>query len=109
MLKAILDNPIKECILLIILEEKEAYAREIALRLNKYLLSIQKQLKKLEYGGVLCSKLMGRTRIYSFNPRYPFLAELKALLKRSIDFMNTQEKEALFVGRTRPRRSGKPI
>jgi hypothetical protein len=29
------------------------------------------QLDKLEVGGILASRKVGRTRLYVFNPRYP--------------------------------------
>jgi hypothetical protein len=38
--------------------------------------SISKQLGKFEAAGVLVSKEVGRTVVYEFNPRYPFLPEL---------------------------------
>ncbi len=44
---------------------------------------LHKQLEQLEAGGVLFSRLAGRTRLYGFNPRYPFLQELKALLDKA--------------------------
>ncbi|MEA3493048.1 MAG: winged helix-turn-helix domain-containing protein [Candidatus Margulisiibacteriota bacterium] len=109
MLKPILDNLIKERILLAILIRKEVYARDIASIFNAYLLSVQNQLKKLEKGGVVVSQKKGKTRLYSFNPRYPFLKELKNLLSRSLQFMPKAEKEKYYTPRLRPRRAGKPL
>jgi hypothetical protein len=59
----------------------DGYAREIARFFEVALGPVQKQLEKLENGGVIYSKQVGRTRVYAFNPRYPFLKELKALGK----------------------------
>jgi hypothetical protein len=53
----------------------EGYAREISRFFAIALDPIQKQLNKLELGGILVSFDKGRTRIYMFNPRYPFLIE----------------------------------
>ena len=71
--------------------------------------SIQKQLAKFESGGVLVSRPAGRTRLYSFNPRYPFLKELRGLLEKALSFYPEQEREALLMNRRRPRRRGKPL
>ena len=109
MLKPILDNPTKEKILMTMLVRQEAYARDIASIFRIHLLSVQNQLKKLERGGVLVSRLKGRTRLYSFNPRYPFLSELKNLLERAFSFIPKNEKEKYYTPRLRPRRAGKPL
>jgi DNA-binding transcriptional ArsR family regulator len=109
MLKPILDNLTKEKILLSILVRNEVYARDVASNFNIHLLSVQNQLKKLEKGGVAASQKKGRTRLYSFNPRYPFLKELKTLLLRALQFMPKGEKEKFYTPRLRPRRAGKPL
>jgi hypothetical protein len=53
--------------------------------------------------------MVGRTRLYSFNPRYPFLDELRALLEKALEFYPEEEKARLFPERSRPRRKGKPL
>ena len=85
------------------------YAREIARFFGADPDSIQKQLVRLESGGVLVSKPAGRTLVYSFNPRYPFLKELKALLEKAMTFYDEEERERLLMNRRRPRRRGKPL
>jgi len=109
MLKPLFDNLIKEEILLAILTKKELYARDFAVKFGVHLLSVQNQLKKLERGGVVMSRLEGRTRLYSFNPRYIFLKELKNLLAKALLFLPQQEKEKYYIPRLRPRRAGKSL
>jgi predicted transcriptional regulator len=109
MLKPILDNPIKEKILFAVLTQNEVYARGISSTFGIYLLSVQNQLKKLERGSVLISRLKGRTRLYGFNPRYPFLIELKKLLEKALSFVPKNEKEKYYTPRLRPRRANKPL
>jgi len=92
-----------------ILSRKEGYAREIARYFDTDLDPIQKQLEKLEVGGVLGSRTAGRTRLYSFNPRYPFLKELRSLLEKALSFYSKEEREELVMSRRRPRRRGKPL
>ena len=109
MLKPLFDNLTKERILLTLFTKKELYARDFAANFGVHLLSVQNQLKKLERGGVIVSRLKGRTRLYSFNPRYTFLKELKGLLVKAFQFIPQGEKEKYYTSRLRPRRSGKPL
>jgi hypothetical protein len=95
--------------LIFILARDEGYARDIARFFGTGLYGVQKQLDKLEAGGVVTSRLLGRTRLYTFNPRYPFLPELKALLSKALSFYPEEEKDELVMNRRRPRRRGKPL
>ena len=70
--------------------------------------TIQNQLDKLELGGILAGTTNGRTRLYTFNPRYAFLKELKQLLEKALSFYPEDEREKLVMERRRPRRRGKP-
>jgi hypothetical protein len=69
----------------------------------------QQQLKRLENAGIIVSRLIGRVRIYTFNPRYPFLEEMKVLIAKALEFLPEKEKDAYYKKRTRPRRAGKPL
>jgi predicted transcriptional regulator len=109
MLKSILGSLNCERVLIYLLARDEGYARGIASFYKVGLAPIQKQLEKLENGGVVYSKRVGRTRVYSFDPRYPFLKELKALLEKALTFYPEDMKELLLMNRRRPRRSGKPL
>ena len=89
--------------------EKRVILREIARFFDTDLAPIQRQLIKLEINGVLASRLVGRTRLYSLSPRYAFKSELEALLAKALDFYPSEERERLLLNRRRPRRSGKPL
>jgi len=108
-LEPILGSKSAERVLTFILARNEGYAREIARFFEADLSPIQKQLEKLELGGVLVSRTAGRTRLYEFNPRYPFLKELRSLLERALSFCTDEEREQLLMNRRRPRRRGKPV
>ncbi|MCX6053610.1 MAG: hypothetical protein NTZ74_01610 [Chloroflexi bacterium] len=71
--------------------------------------SVQKQLEKFEIGGLVVSKFVGRTRVYEFDPRYPFLQELKVSVGESVLFYPPEEIQKLNMNRRRPRRTGKPL
>jgi len=109
MLEAILGSINRERVLLFILSREEGYAREIARFFETGLDPVQKQLDKLETGGVLASRKAGRTLLYSFNSRCPFLKELKALLQKVMMFCPEDLRERLVMNRRRPRRRGKPL
>jgi predicted transcriptional regulator len=108
MLEPILGSASSERALLFIFTRGKGYATEIARFFAVDLYAIQKQLDKLESGGVLVSQTAGRTRLYEFNPRYPFLKELKGLLEKALSFYPEKEQDRLLMNRRRPRRRGKP-
>lgn len=109
MLEPLLGSLNSERVLLFILAREEGYASETAKFFDTDLYGIQRQLDKLETGGVLASRKAGRTRLYRFNPRYSFLNELKALLNKAISFYPPEQQERLLIVRRRPRRRGKPL
>lgn len=109
MLETILGSKVRESVLIYLAGRDRGYAREIA-AFYKYSLSpVQNQLNRLESGNVLVSFLSGKTRVYSFNPRYPFLKELKALLNQALLFLPEDEHDKLLKSRRRPRRRLKPL
>ena len=109
MLEPLLGSRNRERVLLFLYARGEGYPREMARFFQTDLDPIRKQLEKLELGGILYSRLVGRTRLYAFNPRYPFLAELKKLLKQALSFYPEEEQKELLLDRQRPRRRGKPL
>lgn len=109
MIEVLLGSKNAERVLLYIFTREEGYAREIASFYNTDLKPIQMQLDKFEKGGVLVSRSIGRTRPYEFNPRYPFLNELKTLLEKALSFYPAMEQEELQMNRRRPRAKGKTL
>jgi len=95
---------------LLFLEAREAgYAREISDIFDISLSAIQKHLYRMEAGGLLISQQVGKTRVFSFNPRFPFLAETRSLLHAVLEQLPEHKKEELLMNRRRPRRTGKPL
>ena len=109
MIEPILGSVSSERVLVFLAARNEGYARKIARFFDTDLDPIQKQLDKLERGSVLVSREVGRTRLYTFNPRYPFLSELKSLLEKALSFYPEELRERLLMNRRRPRRRGKPL
>ena len=87
----------------------ETYGRAIAADFPVSLLSVQNQLDKLERAGVLVSKLSGRTRLYTWNPKSPFVKPMRDLVRIQYEGIPMESRQELFARRRRPRRKGKPV
>lgn len=109
MLEALLGSINRERVLLFLYTRKEGYAREISRFFKINLNQIQKQLERLENGAIAYSRVVGKTRLYGLNPRYPFRAELNALLGKALTFYSAEDRKKLTMDRRRPRRKGKPL
>ena len=82
---------------------------EVHSRVRKSVVFLEFYHQLDEAGACVYSKRVGRTRVYPFDPRYPFLQDLKALLEKALIFYPEEMKELLLMNRRRPRRSGKPL
>lgn len=109
MLEVVFGTKNRELTLQYLLTFQEGYAREIAKYFDVPLPSIQNQLKHFENGGLVLSKMSGKTKVYYFNPRYIFLEELTALLNKARLYYKPELKEKLEMQRKRPRRPEKPL
>lgn len=109
MLESLFGNITKEKILFFLYTYDTGYAKGMADLFNIPVNGIQQQLKRLEEGGIVVSQLLGKTRVYQFNPRYPFLKELKFFLEKAFLFLSKKEIARYYKRRTRPRRAGKPL
>lgn len=109
MLEGIFGNKTAERVLLHIFHYGEIHASAIANDYKMALNPIKQQLIRFENAGVLVSKEVGRSRTYRFNPKSPWVAPLKDLLKIGYEAIPLSERERLFGVRRRPRRQGKPV
>jgi len=109
MLQSLLGSTNSEKALMFLYCRGEGYARQIARFYRVSLRPVQRQLEKLESAGVIYSRMLGKTRLYCFNPRYPFLAELNALLAKALQFYPAPDRTALTLNRRRPRKARKPL
>ena len=109
MLETLLGSTSCEQVLIFIFSRKEGYSREIARFFDVDYRPIRNQLEKLEVGGILRSRFVGKTLLYSFNPRCPYLKELKSLLDKVMTFCPAELREELIVNRRRPRGRDKPL
>ncbi len=87
MLEYLFVNKNVEKVLMYLYLHGKAHATELSRAFKSSLDPIQKTLRKLEEGGLLVSFLEGRTRVFQWNPRYPFLREIQALAKKAYEFL----------------------
>ena len=110
MLEGIFGNATAEKVLLYLEQYGEGYSSAIADNFETVTFSMaQRQLERFERAGLLVSHLKGRTRLFTWNPRYPFQKEVRALLRRALACLPEEERRRYFTARRRPRRTGKPL
>lgn len=109
MIEGLLGNRTAERVLLFLEQYGDGYAREIAATFEDVSVSMAlAQLKRFESAGLLASERRGRTLLFSWNPRYAFLPQVRGLLRAALDALPESERRRYFQDRRRPRRSGKP-
>ncbi len=111
MLEALFGNESVERVLFYLLQNKTCYALQLKKQFQSALSPMQQALLRLERGGILASTLVGKARIFQFNPRYFFLEELCTFLQRAYETLPDDIKKKYYepVVRKRPRRTGKPL
>lgn len=111
MLEKLFGNIVIEKVLFYLLSNQKGYATEIKEAIETPLYSVQIALTRLEQGGIIARQPQGKTQVYQFNPRYPFLKELRQFLKKAYDSLPENMQKRLYEApiRKRPRRKGKPL
>lgn len=110
MLETILGNRNAFLCLLYLYHYGEAYPNMIANALDENTMTpIKAQLRRLEAGGILKGRKIGRSTMYSFNERSSIVKLLKEMVKIEYDAIPMKEKEKIFSIRSRARREGKPV
>lgn len=109
MLEGIFGNLTAEKVLLHIYHYGEIHASAIAKDYGVSVTPILNQLKRFELSGVLVSKTIGKSQVYMFNPKSPYMHLIKSIIKILYDSVHIEQRQILFKTRRRPRRKGKPI
>jgi len=111
MLEYLFGNPVIEKVLFYLQINQTCYPSQLKKVFQMPLYSFQRALGRLERGGVVVSHKQGKTLIYQFNPRYPFLLELKSFLDKAYKFFPDEVRQKYYepIERKRPRRQGKPF
>ncbi len=109
MLEGLFGNATTEKVLLYLEQYEEGYATGIANTFEGLSVSmVQAQLERFEKAGLLVSLKKG-TRIFTWNPRYAFLDEVRGLLRKALRALPEDERRRYFTERRRPRRTRKPL
>lgn len=83
------------------------HASRIAATYDVPLNPIYMQLRRLETGGVLVSRMVGRTRVFEFDPRNPTVRHLRDFLDAELELLPDELVKKFYRQRQRPRRTGK--
>ncbi|HEX9708927.1 MAG TPA: winged helix-turn-helix domain-containing protein [Candidatus Thermoplasmatota archaeon] len=108
-LEALFGNRTAARLMLYLFHYGEVYPTGAARDLGLSLSPVQRQLEKFEAAGLLVSKLVGRTRVYVFNPKQPATRKLHDLIGVFYEAIPLKERERMFRARRRPRRRDKPV
>ena len=109
MLNSLFGNDTAMKVLLFLANYEDGYAAEIADTFNISLNMVQKQLQKFEETGILVSYFRGRTRLFTWNPRYPLRKELLQFLNKALALKPKEEIRRYYRKRRRPGRLDKPF
>lgn len=80
MLEGLLGNKSAEKVMLALYAHEELHASAIAQMFDTALDPIKKQLERFEEADFLVSRVVGRSRLYSFNENHPMIDSLRELL-----------------------------
>ncbi|MEK8022259.1 MAG: ArsR family transcriptional regulator [Candidatus Hydrogenedentota bacterium] len=105
----VFGNDTAEPVLLYLQAYEKGYAKEISRTFGIPLNMVQKQLIKFEAASVLVSQKFGSVRLFSWNPRWPFLVTFRSWLQEVLAAMPKEMRERYYTQRKRPRRTGKPV
>lgn len=108
-LESILGSRSAALVLLFLSNYGEGHASRISKTYDVAIMGIQRQLKRLEQNGVLVSRMVGSSRIFSFNERNPTVKDLRVFLECELERLPKESKTKYFRQRQRPRRGGKPL
>lgn len=101
-------SPSRSKILTLVALLNESYPRELARLSDVPLLSVQRIVNDLEREGVFATRVVGRNRVVSLNPRFYGANELSSLLLKYAKRDPMLEERASAL-RRRPRRAGKQL
>ena len=109
MLEGIFGNKTAEKVLLHIYHYGQIHASAIAEDYGIYSRSVLNQLERFENAGILVSKQIGKSRVYSFNRKSPYCKPVEEIMRIAYESIPLEERIQRFQTRRRPRRKGKPI
>lgn len=107
-LEALFGNRTAAWTILFLQSYGEAYATRVADTFEIRVNLVQSQLRRLEESGLLVSREVGRTRLFTWNPRSLTAKNLRNFLEAELKQLPKDVTQKYFRQRQRPRRPGKP-
>ncbi len=92
-------------VLMFIQAYNEGHANRIATTYEVPVSQVQTQLQKLEANGVLVSRMVGRTRLFTWNPRNLTVQDLQKFLDAELHRLPRDIIKRYYRQRQRPRRT----
>ena len=108
-LKILFGNESAARILLHLFHYSELHASAIAADYGVSVYPILQQLNRFEKTGLLSSKYVGRSRLFSFNKKSFLFSPVMMILKGVYYSMSLSERQTRFKIRRRPRAKGKTV
>ena len=109
MLEGIFGNKTAEKVLFHIFHYGEIHAAGIAKDYSISENQVRNQLERFENANILTSKIVGRSRLYQYNPKSPFTKSIQDIIKIAYNSIPLNERKTIFQERRRPRKKGKTI
>ena len=109
MLYTIFGNKSAALTLMFLQNYGDGYSSQIAQTFGVPTTAIFRQLVKLESEGILVSREIGKSRVYSWNPRSATVKSLRRFLEDELERLPREDTLKFFRERRRPRRLGKPL
>lgn len=109
MLEGIFGNRTAEKVLMHIFHYHEIHAAAIAKDYSISEHQVRNQLERFENANVLTSKVIGKARVFSYNPKSPYTGLIQEMIKIAYNSIPLKERELIFKTRRRPRKKGKTI
>lgn len=108
-LESVLGSTSATYVLLFLQNYGEGHASLISKTFDVSVMGIQRQLRRFEDNGILVSRMVGRSRVFTFNDRIPTVKNLRMFLAAELELLPKNATKKYFRQRQRPRRSGKPL
>ena len=96
-------------VLLFIENYGEAHGNQIARTFDIPASMVQRQLRRLEAGGIIVGRSVGRSRRFTWNPRSRTARNLRLFLRAELESMPEEVLDRYFRQRMYPRRTDKPV
>ena len=108
-LEAIFGNKSAAQTLMFLQNYGEGHVNRIARTFEVSPTAIKRQLLRFESGGLLVSRVIGKSRVFTWNPRSSTARNLRMFLEAELEKLPREVQQQFFRQRQRPRRTGKPL